>query len=137
MVNFKENDYFLRFRRGSNFFQVGWSNFFQGGGNCLFPIEPHLTCDFPGGYGPPTPPPPPPLDPRLTFSTFLTLLWCVYFSTLLPLPPKTIPRFAHTCTILHIMYLYIYHFLVSWKGREFDYWHTNRVGSVLSAAHTL
>ena len=39
-------------------------------------------------------------------------------------------------TILHIMYMYIYHFLVSWNGREFDYWHTNRVGSVLSAAHT-
>ena len=32
--------------------------------------------------------------------------------------------------------MYIYHFLVSWNGREFDYWHTNRVGSVLSAAHT-
>ena len=33
------------------------------------------------------------------------------------------------------MYMYIYHFLLSWNGREFDYWHTNRVGSVLSAAH--
>ena len=30
----------------------------------------------------------------------------------------------------------IYHFLVSWNGRGFDYWHTNRVGLVLSAAHT-
>ena len=33
------------------------------------------------------------------------------------------------------MYMHIYHFLLSWNGREFDYWHTNRVGSVLSAAH--
>ena len=29
------------------------SNFFQGGSNCLFPIETHITCDFPGGSGPP------------------------------------------------------------------------------------
>ena len=41
---------------GSNNFQ-GVSNFFQGGGisNCLFPIETHITCDFPGGSGPPCP----------------------------------------------------------------------------------
>ena len=41
----------------------GGSNFFQGGGgsNCLFPIETHITCDFPGGSGPPVPP----LDPHL------------------------------------------------------------------------
>ena len=25
---------------------------FQGGSNCLFPIETHITCDFPGGGGP-------------------------------------------------------------------------------------
>ena len=29
--------------------QHGTSNFFQGGSNCLFPIERHITCDFPGG----------------------------------------------------------------------------------------
>ena len=28
-----------------------------GGSNCLFPIETHITCDFPGGSGPPVPPP--------------------------------------------------------------------------------
>ena len=39
-------------------------------------------------------------------------------------------------TILHLMYMYIYRFLLGWRGREFDCWHTNRVGSVLSAAHT-
>ena len=51
-----------------------------------------------------------------------------------PPPPTTIPRSAHTCTISQFMYFY--HFLVRMNGREFDYWHTNRVGSVLSAAHT-
>ena len=41
----------------------GGSNFFQGGGgsNCLFPVETHITCAFPGGSGPPVPP----LDPHL------------------------------------------------------------------------
>ena len=29
--------------------QHGTSNFFQGGSNSLFPIERHITCDFPGG----------------------------------------------------------------------------------------
>ena len=73
MVNFKENYHFPRFKRGFNIFQGGGvSNFFQGGGptfsrggggsNCLFPIETHITCDFPGG---PCPPPPPHLDPHL------------------------------------------------------------------------
>ena len=57
MVNFEENYHFSRFQRGSNIFQGGGggSNFFQGGGgggsNCLFPIETHITCDFPGGGG--------------------------------------------------------------------------------------
>ena len=39
---------------GSNFFQ-GVQLFPGGGGggsNCLFPIETHITCDFPGGGGP-------------------------------------------------------------------------------------
>ena len=67
MVNFKAIYHFSRFQRGSNIFQggptfsrgVGWSN-------CLFPIESHKTCDFPGGTDP-LPPPPPPLDPHLWF----------------------------------------------------------------------
>ena len=29
---------------------------FPGGSNCLFPIETHITCDFPGGSGPPVHP---------------------------------------------------------------------------------
>ena len=56
MVNFKENYHFSRFLRGSNIFQGG-PTFFRGGGgsNCLFPIETNITCDFPGGSGPPVP----------------------------------------------------------------------------------
>ena len=50
IVNFKEIYHFSRFQRGSNIFQGG-SNFFQGGSNWLFPIETHVTCDFPGGGG--------------------------------------------------------------------------------------
>ena len=42
MVNFKEIYHISRFQRGSNIF--------QGGSNCLFPIETHITCDFPGGW---------------------------------------------------------------------------------------
>ena len=59
---FQRNLSFSRLQRGSNIFQgwsnifqgwsnifQGWSIFFQGGGsNCLFPIETHITCDFPG-----------------------------------------------------------------------------------------
>ena len=68
MVNFKEIYHFSRFQRGSNIFQGGGGRgvqLFQGGGgersNYLFPIETHITCDFPGGSGPPVPP----LDPHL------------------------------------------------------------------------
>ena len=59
MVSFKEIYHFSRFQSGSNIFQGGGSNFFQGGGggsNCLFPIETHITCDFPGWSGPPVSP---------------------------------------------------------------------------------
>ena len=52
---------FSRFQRGSNIFQGGGGGptFSRGGGsNCLFPIETHITCDFPGGSGPPVPAPP-------------------------------------------------------------------------------
>ena len=48
-------------KKGSNIFQGGGgggggggSNFFQGS-NCLYPIETHITCDFPGGPDPLTP----------------------------------------------------------------------------------
>ena len=46
------------FPGGSNFFQGGGGGGGGGGGsNCLFPIETHITCDFPGGSRPPVPPP--------------------------------------------------------------------------------
>ena len=58
MVNFKEIYHFSRFQRGSNIFRGGVQLFPGGGGgsNCLHPIETHITCDFPGGSGPPCPP---------------------------------------------------------------------------------
>ena len=62
MVNFKEIVHFSRFQRESNIFQGGGVQLFPGVGpiQCLFPIEIHVTCDFPGGgrrSGPPAPPP--------------------------------------------------------------------------------
>ena len=57
MVNFKVIYHFSRFQRGSNIFQGG-------GSNCLFSIETHITCDFPGGVWTPSPLPPPP-PPRI------------------------------------------------------------------------
>ena len=63
MVNFKGIYHFSRFQRGSNIFQGG-VQLFPGGSNCLFPIETHITCDFPGGGGGPDPLSPP-LDPHL------------------------------------------------------------------------
>ena len=56
MVNFKENYHFSRFQRGSNIFKGGLT-FSMGGSNCLFPIETHITCDYPGGPDPQSPPP--------------------------------------------------------------------------------
>ena len=67
MVNFKENYHFSSFRRGSNIFHGGPT--FSRGSNCLFPIETHITYDFPGGSGPPAPPPP--LDPHLISTVIL------------------------------------------------------------------
>ena len=56
MVNFEENYHFSRFQRGSIIFNG--VQLFQGGGgsNCLFPIETHITCDFPGVVQTPCPP---------------------------------------------------------------------------------
>ena len=64
MVNFKEKYHFQGSGGGPNLSRGGGSNFFQGGGgsNCVFPIETHITCDFPGGFQTPCPPP---LDPHL------------------------------------------------------------------------
>ena len=48
MVNFKG----FQGSRGGPTFSRG------GGSNCLFPIETHITCDFPGGVQTSCPPPP-------------------------------------------------------------------------------
>ena len=54
---FQRNLSFFKVPEGVQHFPGGGSNFFPGGGsNCLFPIETHITCDFPGGSGPPVPP---------------------------------------------------------------------------------
>ena len=42
---------------GPTFSRGGGVQLFPGGGsNCLFPIETHITCDFPGGVRTPCPP---------------------------------------------------------------------------------
>ena len=49
---------------GGTTFSRGVQLFLGGGGsNCLFPVETHITCDFPGGVG--SGAPVPPLDPHL------------------------------------------------------------------------
>ena len=63
MVNFKEKS-FYKLPEGVQHFPGGFQLFPGGGGsNRLFPIQTHITCDFPGGVR--TPCPPPPLDPHL------------------------------------------------------------------------
>ena len=64
---FKSSAYFteVKLQRNLSFFKVpeGVQHFPGGGGggggggsNCLFPIETHITCDFPGGVRTPCPP---------------------------------------------------------------------------------
>ena len=71
MVNFKEIYHFSRFQRGSNIFQGG-----GGGSNCLFPIETHITCDFPGGGPDPLSPP---LDLHLGLGRHTYFFFKFYF----------------------------------------------------------
>ena len=56
MVNFKEIYHFKGSRGVQHFLGGGGGATFSRGSNCLFPIETHITCDFPGGSGPPVPP---------------------------------------------------------------------------------
>ena len=60
-VNFKESYHFFKVPEGVQHFPGGGGvQLFPGGrgSNCLFPIETHITCDFPGGGGVRTPCPP-------------------------------------------------------------------------------
>ena len=55
MVNFKEIYHFQGSRGGPTFSRGGGGPTFSrggGGSNCLFSVETHITCDFPGGGGP-------------------------------------------------------------------------------------
>ena len=54
--------------RGSRKFRRGGGGGGGGGSTCLFPIETHITCDFPGGGG--GGPPVPTLDPYLVRNFF-------------------------------------------------------------------
>ena len=65
MVNFKEYHLFFKVPGGSNNNQWEGYQLFPGGGGgpiAYFPIETHITCDFPGGGPDPLSPP---LDPHL------------------------------------------------------------------------
>ena len=81
VVDFKEIYHFSRFQRGPSFFKGG-PTFSRGGGgsNCLFPIETHITCDFPGVGGPDPLSPHPPLDPHLSsdFKYFYKFVLCIH-----------------------------------------------------------
>ena len=62
---FQRNQSLLKVPEGVQHFPGGGGvQLFPGGSNCLFPIETHITCDFPGG-GVRTPCPP--LDPHLFY----------------------------------------------------------------------
>ena len=52
----KKSIIFQGSRGGPTFSRGGGSNFFEGGSNCLFHIETHITCDFLGGIRTPCPP---------------------------------------------------------------------------------
>ena len=58
MVNFKEKISFFKVPEGVQIFLWGGGVLlFPGGGvHCLFPIETHITCDFPWGVRTPCPP---------------------------------------------------------------------------------
>ena len=76
MVNFKEIYHFSRF------FFPGGSNFFQGGPiDCLFPIETHITCDFPGGGGGSGPPVPPSGSAFSRVSSHILIIKCCSYTT--------------------------------------------------------
>ena len=66
MVNISKKSITFQGSRGSPTFSRGGVQLFPGGGgggsNCLFPIETHITCDFPGGGPDPLSPA---LDPHL------------------------------------------------------------------------
>ena len=79
VVTFKENYYSPRFQWVWNIFQGGGGGvqLFTGESNCFFLIETNITCDFPGGSGPP---PPPSLWIRPCDSAHRGLIYLLVFS---------------------------------------------------------
>ena len=76
VITFKENYYLQRFQWGGTFARAGPT--FYRGSNCFYPIETHITCDFPGG---PDRLPPSPLDPPMWFrASWFNLSTCTRFS---------------------------------------------------------
>ena len=98
MVNFKENYHFSRFQRGSNFFQVG-----GGGSNCLFPIETHIACDFPGGVLIPCPPSGSALE---QYNFWVTQTWKLFLHRILTICPFMY-HFFFSIKPLHGTYLFV------------------------------
>ena len=67
-----------QFQRNLAFFKVPEGVvLFPEGSNCLFPIETHITCDFPGGGGGPDQLSPP-LDPHLLSQSLLLKICPIY-----------------------------------------------------------
>ena len=68
----------------------GGSNFFQGGSgsNCLFPIETHITCDFPGVVRTPCPP----LDAHLLVFICRLFHFNICLQTMSILPPLIVTQ---------------------------------------------
>ena len=86
MVYFEENYLFQGSRGGPTFSRGGGVQLFPGGGsNCLFPIETHITCDFPGVGGPD--PLSPPLDPHLFVSISRSFHFNICLQTMSIIPP--------------------------------------------------
>ena len=78
---------------GPTFSRGGGSNFFQGGSNCLFPIETHITCDFPEGVRTPCPP----SGSALVNGIQIHISWINFFWTLL-----------YICISFFINFLYLH-----------------------------
>ena len=83
--------HFSRFQRGSNIFQGG-PTFSRGGSNSLFPIETHITLDFPGGVWTPSPL----LDPHLMchWPVYIKMVHLFFFVPIPQKQPINIPWFV-------------------------------------------
>ena len=104
-----------------------------GGFNCLFPIETHITCDFPGGGVGPLSPPPPPLDP-LHFHTDIFISSEGFPLQCILAPLSDIPMFyikyltmhkVHDSAIRHLLYGCAYERGINHSLKLVDYLHVH------------